>query len=87
MYCLAGIGGHVPGIIATAKENDNVVAVDGCAVKCALKALDAAGVQTKHHIVLTDLGIEKSASLLLEQAEINAVKEKIAEMAGLTAKQ
>lgn len=59
LYCLAGIGGHVSGIVESAKAATKVVAIDGCGVKCALKSLEAANVPITHHIVLTDWGIEK----------------------------
>ena len=79
LYCLAGIGGHVGGIVETAKANAGVVAVDGCGVRCALKSLEAAGVKASHHIVLTDFGVEKTANLFPAAADIQSAKEKIRE--------
>lgn len=82
LYCLAGIGGHVSGIVETAKATEKIVAVDGCGVKCALKSLEAAGVKPTQHIVLTDWGFEKTANLFPESAEIKSAKEKIMEAIG-----
>ena len=79
LYCLAGVGGHVGGIVETAKANAGVVAVDGCGVRCALKSLEAAGVKASHHIVLTDFGVEKNANLFPAAADIQSAKEKIRE--------
>ncbi len=36
-FCLAGFGGHIPGMIETAKSADKIIAIDGCPVACAKK--------------------------------------------------
>ena len=74
LSCLAGIGGHIGGIVEMAKNADAIVAVDGCGVKCALKALEAANVPITRHIVLTDFGFTKSAELWSETATTTAAK-------------
>lgn len=77
LFCLAGVGGHVGGIVDTAKQASTVVAVDGCGVKCALRSLEAAGVKPTQHLVLTDLGLEKNANLFPEPEVIQKAKESI----------
>ena len=77
LFCLAGIGGHIDGIVETAKRADVVVAVDGCGVKRALKALEAAHVPISRHIVLTELGFVKNAELCPEKSAISDAKAKI----------
>jgi uncharacterized metal-binding protein len=62
MYCLAGIGGRVSGIMATTKAACRVLAIDGCPIACAKKTLEAAGFSGFHHIRLNDLGMEKGES-------------------------
>lgn len=79
-FCLAGIGGHVSGMIESAKASATIVAIDGCGVTCALKTLEAGGVPVSHHIVLTDWGIEKNYTLDLEQSVIRNVKDRIIAM-------
>lgn len=37
MFCLAGIGGDVEGIIKTTQDADKILAIDGCPVDCAKK--------------------------------------------------
>ncbi len=59
MYCLAGIGGKVSGIIKTTEAADQIVVVDGCPINCAKKSLDEAGITNYSHIQLADLGFEK----------------------------
>lgn len=77
LFCLAGIGGHVSGIVESAKAAPKVVAVDGCGVKCALKALEAAKVPLAHHVILTDWGIEKNPSLFPAQDIISKTKDRL----------
>ncbi|MFC2160778.1 putative zinc-binding protein [Acidobacteriota bacterium] len=62
MYCLAGIGGHVPGIIKTTQEAEKILALDGCPVDCTKLSLEEAGITNFEHIKVTDLGIEKGQS-------------------------
>ena len=34
MYCLAGIGGRVAGILKTTEEAEKILAIDGCPLDC-----------------------------------------------------
>ena len=52
---------------------DEVVAIDGCEVGCAKKTLEAAGVTPNRHVVVSDLGIEKTGDLVLRDEEIDRV--------------
>ncbi len=62
MYCLAGIGGRVPGILKTTEEAENILAVDGCPLDCTKLSLEEAGFTEFEHIKVTDLGLEKGKS-------------------------
>jgi len=62
MFCLAGIGGNINGIIQSAKEADQVIVIDGCSLDCAKKTLEEKGIERFFHLRVTDLGIEKSKS-------------------------
>lgn len=59
MYCLAGIGGHVDGILTNARAAGKVLAIDGCALDCARKTLEHAGIAVTAHVRMSDLGMEK----------------------------
>jgi uncharacterized metal-binding protein len=59
MYCLAGIGGRVPGIMATTQSASRILAIDGCPLNCAKQTLVLAGFTTFQHMQLADLGMEK----------------------------
>ena len=62
-FCLAGIGGHVSGMIESTKAGKMLVAIDGCQVACAKKTLEHAGFNIDEYIQVTDLGIEKNHDL------------------------
>ena len=59
MYCLAGIGGRVSGIMETTKSAAKVLAIDGCPANCAKNCLEQAGFKKYEHLQLSDLGLEK----------------------------
>ena len=60
LYCLAGIGGHVEGMVKHAQGVCCIVAIDGCDVCCARKTLEHAGIKPTIHVVVTELGITKA---------------------------
>lgn len=70
MYCLIGIAAHLPGLVDTAKNAASVVALDGCPVACARKALEHIGVPVTQHVIVTDLGIQKSHSFKWTEEDI-----------------
>jgi uncharacterized metal-binding protein len=62
MYCLAGIGGDVPGIIESTKSASKILAIDGCPIDCARKTLEGAGFAAFEHLRLSDLGMKKGST-------------------------
>lgn len=59
MFCLAGIGGKVEGIIANTKAAGKILAIDGCAMDCAKKCLEVNGFTGFAHVRLSDHGMVK----------------------------
>ena len=59
MFCLAGLGAGIQGMIQTAKDADVNLVIDGCPMDCAKKVFEKAGVTNYSYIKVTDLGIEK----------------------------
>jgi uncharacterized metal-binding protein len=59
MFCLAGIGGRVSGILKSTEAAASILAIDGCALDCAKKSLEEAGFTRFNHLRLADLGFEK----------------------------
>ena len=62
MYCLAGIGGKVSGIVKTTEAADKILAIDGCPLACGRNTLEQAGIKQYRHIQLADLGMGKGKS-------------------------
>lgn len=59
MFCLAGIGGRVSGIMATTQSAAAILAIDGCPLDCARKSLELAGFSRFQHLRLSEMGMEK----------------------------
>lgn len=75
MYCLAGLGGHVPGIIEAARQAKKVIVIDGCPVLCAKKTVEHAGLVVDELIVVTDEDIEKTpGEFKITLEEIDKIK-------------
>ncbi len=72
-FCLAGIGGHVSGMIESTKAGKMLVAIDGCPVACAKKTLEHAGFNIDEYVQATDLGIEKDHSFNLDLSDVDKV--------------
>ena len=80
-FCLAGIGGHVSGMIESTKAGKMLIAIDGCPVACAKKTLEHAGFQIQEHVETTDLlGIEKNHEFSLDSADVGRVSDHIASL-------
>jgi uncharacterized metal-binding protein len=62
-FCLAGMGGHVSGMIESTKAGKVIVAIDGCPVACAKKTLEHAGFNVDEYVEITSMGIEKNHNL------------------------
>lgn len=67
MYCLAGVGGRVSGILATTESAGTILAIDGCPLDCAKKSLEGAGFSNFSHLQLNDLGFKKGQSAANEE--------------------
>lgn len=59
MFCLAGVGGRVPGIMQTTAAAQKLLAIDGCPLNCAKGTLEQAGITRFEHLQLAELGMEK----------------------------
>ncbi len=62
MFCLAGVGGRVSGIVASTEAAASILAIDGCPLDCAKHTLQEAGFKEFEHVRVTDLGLKKDNS-------------------------
>ena len=79
MYCLAGIGGRVDGIMANTRGAARVLVIDGCPQECARKTMELAGFTDFQHLKLAEMGFKKGETPLTP-ARIREVADKGAEM-------
>ena len=79
MYCLAGIGGRVEGILETTRAAASVLVIDGCRQECARKTMELAGFKNFQHLKLADMGFEKGKTRVTA-ARIREVAAKGAEL-------
>jgi uncharacterized metal-binding protein len=73
LYCLAGIGGHVEGMVKHAQSVPFTVAIDGCATGCARKTLEHAGIEPTIHVTVTELGIKKELTYEYPEEDVQRV--------------
>jgi uncharacterized metal-binding protein len=79
MYCLAGIGGRVEGIMADTRGAARVLLIDGCPQECARKTMELAGFKDFQHLRLAEMGFKKGETPLTP-ARIREVAAKGAEL-------
>ena len=79
-YCLIGVGAQLPSFIERVKrEGTTLVAIDGCGVACAKKALENAGATPQVYTVVTELGIEKGHHFDYSRDEVGKVAQAVVE--------
>ena len=74
MYCLAGIGGRISGIVETTKSADRLLAIDGCPVSCVKKMLKNNGFKQFHYLELSSMDFEKGKSPVTDEAVQKIIK-------------
>ncbi|ABD41066.1 conserved hypothetical protein [Methanospirillum hungatei JF-1] len=58
-YCTALLATKPEVIISRMQGTEKIIAIDGCTIACAKKIALQAGFKVNHHVLVTDLGIEK----------------------------
>jgi len=79
IYCLAGIGAHVDGMVESARGAKRIVALDGCQVACAKKTIEHAGLPVTDWVCVTEEGIEKNHQFKVAPEEIDLIARRIKE--------
>lgn len=67
MFCLAGVGGRVSGIMKTTEAAAGILAIDGCSLDCVKRCLEEAGFTRFQHMRVTDLGMGKGTSPVTDE--------------------
>jgi uncharacterized metal-binding protein len=74
MSCVAALGAQLSNFVKSAKNAPRLIAIDGCPLSCARKIVEKADIPLHCHVVLYDLGIEKTMNTILDPAEVEKVK-------------
>ena len=80
MFCLSGIGAHIPSMIESTKSAKRIIAINGCPVSCAKKTLEHAGFKVESYS-LKDMGFEKGKTKV-DEANIEKAVSIITEVKG-----
>ncbi|MCD1293957.1 zinc-binding protein [Methanocella sp. CWC-04] len=67
MSCLAGIGGHISGLLAVAEVASKILVIDGCPMDCGKNTLILAGYRDIEHIRLSDMGMKKGKTPAIDE--------------------
>jgi len=67
MFCLAGIGGRIEGIMKMTGTASKILAIDGCELDCVKSCLRQAGFDRFEHLRVTDLGLEKGKAVIEDE--------------------
>lgn len=81
MACLVGVGAGVEGMVLGARDAKKNALIDGCPVKCGLKAFEKAGIKPHIYCNVSELGLEKSSERP-EDDDVNKVFLYVKEMIG-----
>ncbi len=74
MFCLAGIGGRVSGIMKSTRDAAKILAIDGCPLDCTKLCLEEAGFTEFEHMKVTELGLEKGKSPATDENIVTVVR-------------
>ena len=77
MFCLAGLGAGIDGMIQTARDADQNVVIDGCSVDCAKKIFDNYGLANYVQVRVTDLGMEKVKGVRATDEQVDKLVEEV----------
>jgi len=67
MFCLAGIGGRIQGIMKMTGTASKILAIDGCELDCVKNCLQQAEFDQFEHFRVTDLGLEKGTAAVNDE--------------------
>ena len=71
--CIAGIGSKNPPMIRNAKSSGERVVIDGCPIGYARKIMDANLIPVERYIIVTELGIDKTHGLDIEDSDVETI--------------
>ncbi|MFC1735551.1 putative zinc-binding protein [Candidatus Hydrogenedentota bacterium] len=73
MFCLAGIGGRVSGIMQATEAAEKLVVIDGCPLHCAKNTFTLAGFEDFVHVDLSQAGLKKGEAPITDENVSKAI--------------
>ena len=73
LYCLAGIGAHIAGMVESARSAQRLLVIDGCSLACGRTTVGHAGLAVTDYVDVTALGIEKNHDFDLDPRHVETV--------------
>ena len=86
IYCLAGIGAHIDGMVESARGAKRIVALDGCQVACAKKTVEHAGLKVTDWVCVTEAGISKNHEFQISRKDVALIAQRTKESLARTAR-
>ncbi|HOD27835.1 MAG TPA: putative zinc-binding protein [Syntrophales bacterium] len=77
LFCLAGIGAHLSGFVASARDAEDMLVLDGCPLACASRNLLQANIPVRNHFIMTEFGVKKQHGKAPTAGQTAKVKEAI----------
>jgi uncharacterized metal-binding protein len=75
--CIAGIGSKDPPMIRAAKSAGKRIVIDGCAIGCAKKIMDANLIPIDRYVIVTELGIDKTHDFDVDDNDLETVLDEV----------
>ncbi len=82
IYCLAGLGARIEGMIESARSAQRLVVIDGCPVACALKTVQSVGLEPTDYLDVTEQGIEKNHDFRPDPMAVSTVVDRLRHLLG-----
>lgn len=77
MSCIAGVGGDVGPLVATATSDRPIVAIDGCPLECTNACLERHDVSPDQHYMLAEKGVAKAYHTDYDEANADALLDEL----------
>lgn len=77
MTCGIALGANLSGFIVSAKSADKNIVIDGCTVGCLKKVFENHKISNYDYYIITEMGIEKNKSFMMDLEEIYRIEETI----------
>jgi len=78
MCCLSAVAAGSQVHSKIFRDAKGVIAINGCALKCASNVLRKNGIEPTYEVTITDLGVPKEHTLDFDQETVQSIAQKIA---------